>query len=107
MGSSQASPQRSSLEANATAYSNRPGRGGRRSLPIDPQPILLRTPDSAACFSNLEVGASHHQELGPELQAVIEVVAEIMLEQRRRQAAAKLRPGDAPLRSEPARQAGS
>jgi len=48
MGSSQASLQHSSLEANATSYSNRPGCGGRRSLPIDNRPILLRDPDPAA-----------------------------------------------------------
>ena len=48
MGSSQASPQRSSLEANATSYSNRRRGGGRRSLPIDNRPILRREPDPAA-----------------------------------------------------------
>ena len=48
MASSPASPQRSSLEANATSYSNRPRGGGRRSLPIDNRPILLREPDPTA-----------------------------------------------------------
>jgi len=48
MGSFQASPQRSSLEANAASYSNRPRGGGRRSFPIDNRPILLREPDPAA-----------------------------------------------------------
>lgn len=46
--SSQASPQRSSLEANAASYSNQRRGGGRRSLPIDNRPILLRQLDPAA-----------------------------------------------------------